>query len=128
MVLVLLIAALSAREWILLLTNRRRAVLHESTPVWLPDYAVADGQTRHRLGLLAVAVALARELSGEAELERARDPAPRCACDPAPQPTPGLRAGASALGAGNDRHDPRADRELFARVLERRYSTLRRCC
>src|SRR5207253_11106678 len=37
--LVAAIALLSAREWILLLARRKLALLRESEPVWLPDYA-----------------------------------------------------------------------------------------
>ena len=34
---------MSVREWILLLSRRKPAVLHETEPVWLPDYAVVEG-------------------------------------------------------------------------------------
>src|SRR5439155_14816203 len=37
--LVAAIAVLSVREWILLLARRKLALLRESEPVWLPDYA-----------------------------------------------------------------------------------------
>ena len=33
------IILLSFREWLLLLSRRKPAVLHETEPVWLPDYA-----------------------------------------------------------------------------------------
>ena len=47
LVLVTAIILLSVREWILLLTRRKPAVLHETEPVWLPDYAVAEGKPLH---------------------------------------------------------------------------------
>ena len=42
LVLVTAIILLSLREWILLLSRRKPAVLHETEPVWLPDYAVKE--------------------------------------------------------------------------------------
>src|SRR5438046_6452107 len=70
--LVVLIVLVSAREWLLLLARKRLAQLRESDPVWLPDYAVAEGRPLHALGLIALGLALAKELSGEAHIERAR--------------------------------------------------------
>ena len=35
------ILILSLREWIMLLSRRKPAILREAEPVWLPDYAVA---------------------------------------------------------------------------------------
>jgi hypothetical protein len=67
---------LSAREWILLVARRRVAQLHESPPVWLPDYAVAEARPANALALIALAFALIRELSGQADVDRAQ----RCAC------------------------------------------------
>lgn len=75
--LVVLIVFLSAREWILLLARRRLAQLHESPPVWLPDYAIAEARATGVVSLIALSLALLRELSGQAEVERARQP---CAC------------------------------------------------
>ncbi len=42
LVLVTGIILLSVREWILLLSRRKPAVLHETEPVWLPDYALKE--------------------------------------------------------------------------------------
>ncbi|MEO7299202.1 MAG: carbon starvation CstA family protein [Verrucomicrobiota bacterium] len=69
---VILIVALSLREWILLLARKRLATLRESDPVWLPDYAIAEAKPIHVLSVIALAFALAKELSGEAALERAQ--------------------------------------------------------
>ncbi|MEI6784425.1 MAG: carbon starvation CstA family protein, partial [Verrucomicrobiota bacterium] len=44
LVLVSVIVALSVREWILLLVRRKPAVLCETEPVWLPDYAVVESR------------------------------------------------------------------------------------
>ena len=54
---------LSAREWILLLTVAKPPQLHETEPVWLPDYAVVEGGRRTRVGAAgaaALALALAK--------------------------------------------------------------------
>lgn len=42
--LVAIVVGISVREWLLLLTRRKPARLHESEPVWLPDYAVVEGR------------------------------------------------------------------------------------
>ena len=74
--LVTAIVLLSVREWFLLLARRKPAVLHETEPVWLPDYAVAEGRPlRTVAGTAALALALAKEWSGESHLERARQQA-----------------------------------------------------
>ena len=80
LILVTAIVLLSLREWVLLLTRRKPAVLCETEPVWLPDYAVAECRPLHVAGVAAVAFALARELSGEAEMDRARQASTVCDC------------------------------------------------
>ena len=42
LVLVTAIIFVSVCEWILLLSRRKPAVLHETEPVWLPDYAMKE--------------------------------------------------------------------------------------
>src|SRR6185295_14440778 len=64
LVLVALIFLVSIREWILLLARKKLAALRESEPVWLPDYAVAEGKPLRLFSLLTLAFALAKELSG----------------------------------------------------------------
>ena len=71
---------LSVREWVLLLARRKLAVLRETEPVWLPDYAVAEAEPLRVAGVLALAFALAKELSGEAQMERAQQAAQQCSC------------------------------------------------
>lgn len=56
--LVVLIVGLSIREWVLLLTRRHLAALSETEPVWLPEYAVAEGKPFRWLGFLALGLRL----------------------------------------------------------------------
>jgi carbon starvation protein len=103
--LVTAIILLSIREWILLLAGRKPAVLHESEPVWLPDYALAEGKPLHIAGTAALALALAKEWSGESHLERARQQAQAvCACHPA------------------------SAKQIYVEVTEQRFNGVRRCC
>jgi carbon starvation protein len=105
LVLVIAIILLSLREWILLLTRRKRAVLHETDPVWLPDYAVAEGQPLHLAGTAALALALAKEWSGESHLERAHQQAQAvCKCHPANA------------------------QQIYVEATEQRFNGVRRCC
>ncbi len=55
-VLVIGITLLSIREWILLLARKRLAQLHETPPVWLPEYAVVEASTLKVFTLLALAI------------------------------------------------------------------------
>jgi carbon starvation protein len=111
MFLVAIIAALSVREWILLLSRRKPALLRETEPVWLPDYAVAEGKPLRAAGVVALAFVLAKELSGEAQLERARQQAPVCEC-----------------GHAHEQATPRSDAQLYVQVTEQRFNGVRRCC
>ena len=98
------IVCLSVREWILLLTRRKPAVLRETEPVWLPDYALKETGPNLRTvaGAAAIALGLARELSGETQFERARQQT--CACE--------------------QHHD----QKVFVQVTEARFNGVRRCC
>jgi len=102
--LVTAIILLSLREWFLLLTRRKTAALHETAPVWLPDYALKETgpNLRTAAGAAALAFGLAKELSGESHFERARQQA--CACQ------------------------QYSDAQVFARVTEDRFNGVRRCC
>ena len=95
---------MSVREWLLLLSRRKPAVLHETEPVWLPDYALKESgpNLRTAAGAVAVALGLARELSGETHFERAKQNV--CAC--------------------GQNHD----QKIFAQVTEARFNGVRRCC
>ncbi|MGO9586024.1 MAG: carbon starvation CstA family protein [Limisphaerales bacterium] len=105
--LVVAIVLLSSREWFLLLSRRKPAVLHETEPVWLPDYAVVEGGHRFSgaAGTAALALALAREWSGESHLERAHQQARAvCECHPA------------------------TAQQLYVEATEQRFNGVRRCC
>ena len=111
--LVFIIVLLSLREWLLLLSRHKPAVLHESEPVWLPDYAVveATGKFGGVAGTAALTLALAKELSGEAHLERAHAAqAHECICD--------QHAGAT----------PKSPEQLYIETTEQRFRGVRRCC
>jgi carbon starvation protein len=114
-----LIVLLSAREWILMLARRKPSLLRESEPVWLPDYAIAENRPMHLVGVVAVGLALAKELSGEAQLERARHVSETCACGlpgPGPSVTPARDA------------ECKTKQQIYVEVTENRYNGVRRCC
>ena len=97
--LVSIIVLVSLREWLLLLARKKVAELRETPPVWLPDYAVAEAKPLNFLSLLALGLALVKELSGEAHLDRAQKQA--CECNAAHAEEPGGRGGcAQRPGAG----------------------------
>ena len=110
--LVSVILILSVREWFMLLSGRKSAQLRETEPVWLPDYAVTEGGRSFgtgAAGTAALALALTKELSGEAALERAREHAAVCECE----------------------HAQRGDqiaRKIYLEVTEQRFNGVRRCC
>jgi carbon starvation protein len=102
--LVSVIILFSVREWILLVSKRKSAVLHETEPVWLPDYALKESgpNLRSAAGAAAIALGLAKELSGETHFERVRQQA--CACE------------------------QHSDKQIFAQATEERFNGVRRCC
>jgi len=105
--LVIAIILLSLREWFLLLSHRKPAVLHETEPVWLPDYAVVEGGRKFSgaAGTAALALALAKEWSGESHLERAQQQAQAvCKCHSA------------------------SAQQVYVEVTEQRFNGVRRCC
>ena len=117
LVLVSAIVALSIREWILLFSRRKPAVLHETEPVWLPDYAVVEGKPLNVLGAATLGLALAKELSGEAQIERAQQAALVCPCAEEQSQAPD--------GAVHPKRD--AQRHYLA-MTEQRFKGIRRCC
>ena len=121
LVLVVLFVAVSAREWILLLARKRLATLRESDPVWLPDYAVAEGKPLRLFSLIALAFALGKELSGEAALERAQRSAALCDCASSRHQKINL--------PGEERSSSPPSREqLYVETLEKRFKGINRCC
>jgi carbon starvation protein len=115
LLLVAAVVLLSLREWCLLLTRRKPAVLRESEPVWLPDYAVKETgpNLRTAAGTAALALGLAKELSGEAQLERARQAEVVCTCE-------------------REEHGPRTpsktDAERYVEATESKFNGITRCC
>ncbi len=113
------IVSLSLREWVLLLARRKLAVLRESEPVWLPDYAFAEAKPVNALGLLALSCALAKELSGEAHLQRAQQAALLC------QQHDGAKSACQPLSLGAVE---KIDREVYLKATNARFTGVRRCC
>jgi len=112
LVLVSVIMVLSVREWRLLLSRRKQAKLHETPVTWLPDYAVAESGRSFSPGVAgtaALALALAKELSGEAAMERAQQHATVCQCD---HPECGGKT----------------TKKIYLEVTAQRFNGVRRCC
>ncbi len=106
LVFVSIIVVVSLREWLLLLARKRVAELRETPPVWLPDYAVAEARPLNFLSLLALGLALIKELSGEAHLDRARQQA--CECNAA--------------------QAEKSPEKIYVETTEQRFKGIRRCC
>ncbi len=111
LLLVSAIVVLSVREWVSLLRGRKEPVLHETAPVLLPDYALAEGRPIPVAGIIGVGLALARELSGEADIERQKTLIVQC---PVHQ---------------HQQIESRAnERTCYLDMTERRFNGIRRCC
>jgi len=117
--LVSIIVLLSLREWFLQLSRRKPALLRETEPVWLPDYALVEGgrSLSGLAGTAALTLALAKELSGEAQLERAHQQ--ETVCD-----------GAQSANGSVMQTPPRAKtrQQVYDEVTEQRFNGIRRCC
>src|SRR5215471_13540088 len=107
---------LSLREWMLLILQRKPAVLRETTPVWLPDYALARTTPANLIGPVALGIALAKELSGEAEFAREHSAALVYPCSDIAAP--------SALQATSQKTQVVA----YLKVTETRFNSIKRCC
>ncbi len=118
MFLMVVILLISIREWRLLIGGGKPPRLRETEPVWLPEYAVAEARPARLAGAAAIALGLARELSGEAHLERARQAALGADHPPVCQTAPALPSGAAA----------REEARLYVETTERRFNGVRRCC
>jgi carbon starvation protein len=110
LLLVATIVGLSIREWYLLWSRRKPVVSRETEPVWLPDYALKETgpNLRSAAGAAAIALGLAKELSGESHFERARQQVCVCACE-------------------QHRGQPN-DQKIYAQVMEEKFNGVRRCC
>jgi len=119
MLLVGVIVVLSVREWMLLLGGRKPPVLHETEPVWLPDYAVSEGRPPRVAGVVTLAFALTKELSGEADMERAGQAAALCECKSGDDVCSARLQGSKAR---------KSDVRVYLEVAEKRFRDGRRCC
>ena len=114
--LVAAIFLMSLREWLLLIARKKVAELRETPPTWLPAYAETEAGGLKVLSVIALAIGLARELSGEAAVARAVNAA-SCECSPA----------VNLLG---EERPPivKSQAEALDEVLERKYNSVNRCC
>ncbi len=122
--LVVLIVLMSVREWTLLLARKRLATLCETEPVWLPDYAVAEGKPLAVLSLFALGLALAKELSGEAALARAQRTA--CVCAQPQHACAVVKV--DLLGERSAAEEREKQQRLYVAETERRFNGINRCC
>ncbi|HEY2343666.1 MAG TPA: carbon starvation CstA 5TM domain-containing protein, partial [Chthoniobacteraceae bacterium] len=107
--LVLGIVLISLVEWLLLLGRKKLVELRETEPVFLSiEQADPAKSPVPALGAIALAFALAKELSGQAEIEREANLAQSCECREA-QPA-------------------RARQNVYLTVSSRRFKSVRRCC
>ncbi len=129
LVLVSMIFILSVWEWILLLARRRLAVLHEAAPVWLADYAIAESQPLRLLSLVTLALALAKELSGEAHLERAQQKANASSCARSGHPDKASSSITASLpGTGAEVEHRKLEPQIYVESVEQRFKGVNRCC
>ncbi len=140
LVLVVLILVLSVREWILLLSRRRMAVLHEAPMVWLPEGVLANSsRSGAAMGACALLIALSRELSGEAQLARAQqaDQMQAAAHDMESVLARARSSGGSALLPGpvrllnadtTEQPPLNQDAATYVRLTESRFKGINRCC
>ena len=104
---VVAIVVICLYEWARLLAGARAPDLKETEPVWLPDYAIIEGgRPLNTVGAAALALALAKELSGEAELDRITAQQAAICCE---------------------EHRQSRD-EIYVEATVARYKSIRRCC
>ena len=103
-------------EWILLLARKKLAVLRETEPTWLPDYAIAETKPLHVAGTAALAFALVREISGEANVDRVQQ---HCVCvTPERFRINVTEQSAACMTRG----------EAYQQAAEERFNGINRCC
>jgi carbon starvation protein len=120
LVLVTAVVLLSVSQWIRLLARRMPAVLCETEPVWLPDYAVTEARRPlHLAGWAALAFALTKELSGEAEMERARQLAALSECG---------HEGQCGPAQWQEKHARNPAARAYLEVAEQRFKGVKHCC
>ena len=120
LVLVGAIVLMSIREWLVLLARRKPAVLRETPPVWLPSGAGAEPSTLRGATVVALGLALLRELSGEARMDRARSQEiAQCACHP---------VDATAVQRQSPDADRAAEERRYLDMTKQRFDGVTRCC
>jgi hypothetical protein len=93
---------------LLLASRHKPATLYETPPQWLPEYTVAEAKPIHLTSLIGIALALAKELSGEADMDRQAKTSVVCVCD---QAKPGT-----------------VKQHAYLEMTRRRFNGIRRCC
>jgi carbon starvation protein len=112
------ILALSVFEWVKLLRGSSPPILRETPPVWLPDYAVSESSGVRLQAAVPLAIALARELSGEAHIEREAQITVQ-ACG---------ESHVSGACSAHNSHGEKGVSQAYLETLERRYKGVTRCC
>jgi carbon starvation protein len=115
--LVAAIFLISVREWLLLLARKKLAELREAPPTWLPDYLTAEARPFQVVSLLGLALALAKEISGEAAVDRAQQHSVIC-----------QQALQVDLLAGGLKREAVPRGEAYATAAEGRFDGPNRCC
>lgn len=123
MALVFLIVVLSVREWILLLAGKKKAMLRETDPVWLPASALSDEKPVRWFGLFAIFAATARELSGETEMQRLQLAHEAAIL----KETPNSMVSCSLCATIPDDRLTQKQR-IYIHVAEKRFKGINRCC
>jgi hypothetical protein len=129
------IVVISIREWLLLLARRKPAELHETPPVWLPEFAVRESRSMTSLGVVTLAIALTKQLSGERQIQGAAND-----IELVSQPCGAHKADSHGDAASQDRTSSdirsanrtdlsRAQRkQAYLDQTERRFQGITRCC
>jgi carbon starvation protein len=127
LVLVAAIIFLSMREWVLLWSRRKLAVLHETEPVWLPDYALKEAgpDFRTAAGAAVIALGVAKELSGESHFERAQQ---TCGGHCSVNALTEAKSNEPSALAESGKRQRVAHQKIYVQITEQRFNGVRRCC
>ncbi|MBM3848203.1 MAG: carbon starvation protein A, partial [Verrucomicrobia bacterium] len=116
----LTITGISSWLWIQWWRRTKKATLHESDPVWLPETSLKGQRPAMLGGTLALGWALMRELSGEAAVERTEA---RMVAEAAASPETGCGCNHSGAETGSQLRA-----RAYEDTLEHKYRTPNRCC
>ena len=119
LVLVTIIAAIGFREWYMLLSRRRATILRESEAVMLPDYAMAEAKAMPVMGVVALGLALAKELFSARRISRARNRRRRIA---------GANRSRSICSGDKKAGCAKTPEEIYVEMTEKRFNGVNRCC